>query len=112
MYLDNLDEVAKDKLARAIVYARGDLSQAEFAKKLGVSQSTVQSWETKKNTPTLENLEKIAEVTGQFPEELIAHLYGRDIGGSLSVEAQINQLPMEQLSSILDAVSRRIAKGE
>jgi transcriptional regulator with XRE-family HTH domain len=108
----NLEDLIKQKLAEAIARARGELSQAAFAKRLGVSQSTVQSWETGKNSPSLENLEKIAEVTGQLPEEFLAYLYGRDVGASLSIEDRIRSLSIEELASLLEAVSRRLAKGE
>lgn len=38
------------------------LSQIEAAEKLGISRSTLQSWETYKSYPTVDKLPKIEEV--------------------------------------------------
>lgn len=42
-------------------------SQAELARKLGVSQQTVQQWVSGKSTPKPGNLDKLTEVTGYPP---------------------------------------------
>jgi transcriptional regulator with XRE-family HTH domain len=73
-----VDESVLQRLAAAVLEARGDLSQRKFANLLGVSQSTIQSWENGRNTPNLENLERLARIRSQLPEDLVGYLYGRD----------------------------------
>ena len=40
------------------------MTQAQFAKKIGVSPCTVANWETGKTEPSLANLRKISEISG------------------------------------------------
>lgn len=44
--------------------AKGDRSQSEFARELGVSSSTVQKWLAGNGFPSSDNLEKIAKAAG------------------------------------------------
>ncbi len=44
--------------------AKGDRSQSEFARELGVSSSTVQKWLAGNGFPSSDNLEKIAKSAG------------------------------------------------
>ena len=46
------------------------LTQAELAEALGVSQPTVNRWETGETEPARTTLEQLAEVTGTTPEWL------------------------------------------
>lgn len=61
-------------LAKNIVRARkrAQLSQAELAKKLGKSRSSVHEWETGDHAPRFKMLSKIAKVTGASLAELLA----------------------------------------
>lgn len=103
-----LDEEGKKRLGELVRQLRQNLTQKEFAEKLGISQSGLSMWEAGKVTPDLESLEKLAEVWGKTPEELVAFLYGRKlINGSLhkAVEAMsINELVELQL-----VISRQVA---
>lgn len=105
----NVDEVALQRLAKSVLEARGERSQREFAQLIGVAQSTVQSWENARNTPSLENLEKIASMRGQLPEEFVAFLYGRSMGQSLPLEEQISRMSSKQVSNLMNAIAARLA---
>jgi len=61
-------------LAKNIVRARekAGLSQAQLAKKLGKSRSSVNEYESGEHEPKLDLLVKIAKVTGVTVEELVA----------------------------------------
>jgi putative transcriptional regulator len=50
--------------------ARHNLTQAELAEKLGVSRQTINAIETEKYDPSLPLALKIADVFGQFVEEI------------------------------------------
>ena len=49
------------------------LSLTEFAKKIDVSKSSVSLWENGKTSPSLEKLQKIAEIAGTSPAELMGY---------------------------------------
>ncbi len=104
-----MNEAVLQRLAQSVLEARGERSQREFAQLIGVAQSTVQSWENAKNTPSLENLEKIASIRGQLPEEFVAFLYGRSIGQSLPLEEQISRMSCKQVSTLMNAIAARLA---
>lgn len=105
----SVDEAALQRLAQAVLQARGALSQRDFAKSMGVAQSSIQGWENAKNTPSLENLEKIARMRGQLPEEFVAFLYGRSIGYSLPLEEQISRMSCKQVATLMTAIADRLA---
>lgn len=54
---------------------RAKLSQAEAAKKLGVSTLTVSQWETGRRCPPLPRLPSIAEAYGIEPWDLAQRLF-------------------------------------
>lgn len=58
-----------DVISRNVRKLRGDLSQAEFAKKVGVSRTTIHRIESRKNF-NLESLLRIALTFGLYPYEL------------------------------------------
>lgn len=47
------------------------ISQLEFAKKTGISQSTVSDWKRKKTNPSADKIMIICEVLGISPYELL-----------------------------------------
>jgi len=105
----NVNEAALQRLAQAVLESRGERSQREFSALIGVAQSTVQSWENARNVPSLENIEKIAAIQGQLPEEFVAYLYGRSIGRSLPLEEQIGRMSCKQVSTLMNAIASRLA---
>lgn len=99
-----------ERLAVAILEARGDSSQREFAEVLGVAQTAVHGWENRKNYPNLRNLEKIARVRNQLPEEFVAYLYGRDRQSPLeAMKQQIAVMSCPEIGEISRAIADRLA---
>lgn len=48
------------------------MSQAEFARLLGVHQTAVSQWETGRTSPDLDALQRIAHYSGRSVDELLA----------------------------------------
>jgi len=105
-----LDEVVLKRLSEAVLLARGDRSQREFSRALGVAQSTIQAWENGRNTPSLENLEKLARIRGDLPESFLAYLYGRSVGEALPIEQQIEVMSCQQISKVMKQVADRLGR--
>lgn len=104
-----VDEQVLQRLAAATQEARADLSQREFALVLGVSQSTVQSWENGKNLPNLENLEKLARMRGMLVEDFVAFLYGRTRGlTSKDILDRVEVMPSKDFAQVLRVMADRL----
>jgi len=71
---------------------RQNLTQQQLADRLGVSRTAIHSWESESALPRLEQIEKIAEVRNQLPEEFVAEIYGRKINGSSEVADPLQEL--------------------
>lgn len=99
-----LDDGVLRRLATAVLDARGSRSQREFAKVLDVGQSTVQAWENGKNVPNLENLEKLAEIRGELPEEFVAYLYGRVLTES-PLEQRVKGMARREIARLTRAIA-------
>ena len=50
-----------------VLRASKNLSQAELGERLGVSQTTITSWETGKTTPNSKNIYELANLYGVEP---------------------------------------------
>ncbi len=70
----------------------------------------MQSWENSKNTPSLENLEKIARMRGQLPEEFVAYLYGRPEGSRMPFDEQIESMSWSDLGQLMKMIGRRLVE--
>jgi transcriptional regulator with XRE-family HTH domain len=105
-----VDEEVLQRLSTAVLEARGYKSQREFAQQLGVAQSTVQSWENRRNVPNLENLEKLAEIRGELPEEFVAFLYGRILAES-PIDRRIRGMSRRDVARLTRAIAEWI-EGE
>ena len=109
-----MDDQAKQRLAEFIKSLRGDLTQKEFAKSIGVTHGAIQSWENAEVTPSSINLVKIADYTGLSLQELMSMLNGTDIGSSkteanpLYVVSQLNKMSVKDLTHLYRAVSDRL----
>jgi transcriptional regulator with XRE-family HTH domain len=101
----SVDEAALKRLADAVRELRGDRSQREFGEIIGVAQSTVAGWEGGKNTPNLENIEKLANIRGQTPEDFVAYLYGRGFNQSYSTERLMMMLSRAEKANLLRAIA-------
>lgn len=100
----SVDELVLKRLASATQEMRGDRSQREFAKLLEVGQSTVQAWENGRNVPNLENLEKLAALRGELPEEFVAYLYGRTLTES-PLEQRIKGMARREVARLTRAIA-------
>ncbi len=108
-----------ERLATLVVQLRGDLSQRQFAKKLGVSFSAVQSWESGMSWPGTQNLRNLAKLKGWSFEELQSCLEGEQPPRSLTVQqllAEVRSLPFEDAVQVakvaLETIAARGDSGE
>ena len=68
-----------------------NMSQNEFAKRVGLASSTISDWKTKKTNPSADKIMDICKVLGVTPEQLLTGkglVFGsieedRNIGGIL-----------------------------
>lgn len=104
-----MDQNSRLRLAKVVRGARGELSQREFAKALGVGQTSIQRWEKthSQSQLTVDSLEKLAASIEMHPEELAAYLYGRELR-SRSLEEVIENMPKSRMPAVLKAVSQRL----
>jgi transcriptional regulator with XRE-family HTH domain len=63
-----------ERLATYVREIRGSQSQRQFAKRLGVSQSSVNLWESGQSWPETENLEKLAAFKGWSLQDFQTYL--------------------------------------
>ncbi len=73
---------------------RGDLSQRQFAKELGITHSTIQSWEAKLSWPGTLNLVKLASLKGWSFDQLQAYLEGEQ---DMEVIVERVELPISRI---------------
>lgn len=65
-----MDAHKKEKLALFIKKTRGNISQRQFAKKVGVSFYAVNQWEAGASSPSSENMQKLAQACGLTVDEI------------------------------------------
>jgi transcriptional regulator with XRE-family HTH domain len=68
-------ESVRSRLAELIRDLRGDSSQREFARLLGISYTTIQDWEKQIRLPSSKNLQRIAQLKGCTQTELLSYLF-------------------------------------
>lgn len=109
-----MDRQSRDRLAYKVKRLRGDRSQGEFAKILGVSQASIAGWENSKNIPTIENLERLAELANQLPEQFLAEIYGREIvtRECPSLAFAITSMDNVEIGGILMMIGQKFAGGD
>lgn len=104
------------RLSNLVRELRGDLSQRQFAKKLGVSDSSVCFWEAGTAWPGTQNLKKLAKMKGWTLDELQAHLEGEVPRRSLTVQqllAEVRSLPFSEAAQVAKVALETMAiKGE
>jgi transcriptional regulator with XRE-family HTH domain len=105
-----VDDKFRERLAEIVIQVRGEISQRDFAEQIGVSYSAIQSWEGKKHLPSFENLEKIAELRGKLPEELLAELYGRSFKADIPLEERLKIMSHDDLIDLLDKLAALLKK--
>jgi transcriptional regulator with XRE-family HTH domain len=69
------EKSAKERFAKLIKQLRGDASQREFAKQLGISYTTIQDWEKQIRLPNEKNLKHIAEFLGWTYVDLVRYIF-------------------------------------
>ena len=99
-----MDEGFLQRLASVVTDARESRTQREFAAMLDVGQSTVQAWENAKNVPNLANVEKLAELRGELPEEFVAYLYGRVLNES-PLEQRVKGMTRREIARLTRAIA-------
>jgi transcriptional regulator with XRE-family HTH domain len=105
-----VDSESLKRLAMVMSELRGDRSQKVMAELLDVAQSSINSWENGRNTPSIDNLEKIAQMREQLPEELLSLIYGREIPSSLPIDKQIERMSTGELVRLLRLIADRLEK--
>lgn len=87
----------------------GFLNQSQFAKALGVKQSTVQRWESGKFAPKQEHLEKLSKLLGVTPDQILS--YETDaVGADLPHDAVSDMVGNEPSRRSLEGLYRVVTK--
>lgn len=68
-----------ERLALLLQELRRDSSQRQLAKQLGITHSTIQSWESGAVWPGTKNFQKLAELKGWSYDRLYAFLEGDSV---------------------------------
>jgi len=98
---------SESKLSQLIIGLRGDLSQREFGKMLGVSYTAVRSWEDGVSFPGLSSLKKIAKYCNQPVNQLIDILNEEN-----EVQYDINPIINERVSEKITPYIKKLPKKE
>jgi len=112
MNLSSLE--SKKRLTKVLEIAQGSRSRRAFSKMLGVSPTAVLLWERGESIPDLENLMKIAELSGYTLEELIYYLTEKTVPQPDLLDKmlkEIQQMPLEEVIKITSAGIQRIEKA-
>lgn len=91
------------RLATFIQELRGSQSQRQLAKQLGVSQGSVNLWESGHSWPETENLEKLAALKGWSLQDLQTYLVKGELPTPEPLEQILNtlrSLPSEAVAQI------------
>ena len=91
------------RLATFIQELRGSQSQRQLAKQLGVSQGSVNLWESGQSLPDTENLDKLAVLRGWSLSDLQAYLVKGDLPDREPLEHILNtvrSLPLEAVAQV------------
>lgn len=91
------------RLATFIQELRGSQSQRQLAKQLGVSQGSVNLWESGQSLPDTENLDKLAALRGWSLSDLQAYLVKGDLPDREPLEHILNtvrSLPLEAVAQV------------
>lgn len=65
------------------------MSQLEFAKRTGISQSTISDWKRKKTNPSADKIMIICEVLGVSPTELLSGIESKLQGETEEVDYMV-----------------------
>lgn len=108
------DYRARERFAEVVYSVRNGQSYRSYGKKLGVTGTTVKSWETCEFEPSLENLEKIAAEAGLTLNQLMDYLEihtqaSSDVDQKKKLIAQLRQLPRHELAEVVEAGVRILA---
>lgn len=91
------------RLTTFIQELRGSQSQRQLAKQLGVSQGSVNLWESGQSLPDTENLDKLAALKGWSLSDLQAYLVKGDLPDREPLEHILNtvrSLPLEAVAQV------------
>lgn len=91
------------RLATFIQELRGSQSQSRLAKQLGVSQGTVNLWESGQSWPATENLGKLAALRGWDLQDFLTYLLKGELPDPEPLEQILNKvrsLPSEAVAQI------------
>lgn len=83
------------------------MSEAAFAKKIGTSRSTVNSWKIRKQNPSSDKIMKICEVLEVSPEELLSD---KDKQDTPKKKKKIYTEKEKELVDVYDDLSPKIQK--
>lgn len=91
------------RLATFIQELRGSQSQRQLAKRLGVSQGSVNLWESGQSWPETENLEKLAALKGWSLSDLQTYLIKGELPDTEPLEqilSMVRSLPLEAVAQV------------
>ena len=100
------------RLATLVRELRDSQSQGQFAKKLGVSRSTVTLWESGLAWPEAENLQKLAILKGWNLEEIQTYLIEGELPEREPLEEMLDRvrsLPSEALAQVAAVAVQTLA---
>lgn len=100
------------RLATLVRELRGSQSQGQFAKKLGVSRSTVTLWESGLAWPEAENLQKLASSKGWNLEEIQTYLIEGELPEREPLDEildRVRSLPSEALAQVAAVAVQTLA---
>lgn len=106
-----------NRLASLIKSRREELgiSQADLARRLGVTQVAVLRWEKARTMPDMINVTKLANFVGLSTEELWAYLEGNDgAKEGLNIERMLmalDTLPSSDVLKLVHAGVQKLAKA-
>ena len=87
---------------------KANLSQTEFAEKIGISRSTVQRWERNDSTPSMDEMSKIAGILGTSVTNLIAETDNSTVGissPSVNNASPIHRKFVERLKTLMEKLN-------
>ncbi len=102
----------REKFSRLIREARGNRTKVEFARLLGVSHTTVGSWENGDRFPEREKLVTLCHVLGYSLEEMQEIIDGKSRDSVLvslqKVKSEIESLPVVDQIEVYKFLSDRV----